>query len=159
MRQLPQAVLIVTSKFEEEYYGLTISSATSVSLDPPLFLICIDRKAPSLIPILKGGTFVVNLLNEQQMNLSDQFAGRFKDRDKFRNVQFRFSEKGLPIIEDIIGYLECQIWKNFGAGDHEIIIGEVLGGEMKPGSPIVYYNQSYSKVGSWESGSEVYPPF
>lgn len=160
MRNLPQPVLVVTTKYEGGLWGLTMSSFTSASLSPPLVLICIDKKTPSYEPILKRGWFAVNLLNENQSGISDLFAGRFKEKQKFQNIKFHLTqENDLPIIEDSLGYLECKIWRIYEAGDHDILVAEVMDGEARSGLPIVYYDQSYGKLGRWEGSPSLYPPY
>jgi len=159
MRLLPQAVLVVTTSYDGAYWGLTMSSATSASINPPLFLVCIDRNTPSYEPIIKRGVFVVNLLSEEQMAVSDVFAGRFKAKDKFKNVKFRLSESGLPVLEGTLGNLECTVWKVYDGGDHDVVLGKVERGDSGLGWPIVYYDQTYAKVGRWESAQGLYPQY
>jgi flavin reductase (DIM6/NTAB) family NADH-FMN oxidoreductase RutF len=160
MRTLPQPVLIITTSVDSTHYGLTLSSGTSASMDPPLLLICVDKKAPSREPIIKRGAFVANLLSEEQIGISDLFAGRFRDKEKFAGTKFHLTEdSALPVIDDALGYLECSVWKVHDGGDHDVILGRVVGGEVRSGAPIVYYDQSYGRLGKWEGAASLYPPY
>jgi flavin reductase (DIM6/NTAB) family NADH-FMN oxidoreductase RutF len=157
MRMMPQAITVITTATDDAYWGITISSIASASLNPPLILICVDRKAPSYRAIVKRGAFVVNLLMEGQLNVSDLFAGRFKGKDKFKDAKFKLTQNGLPILDGVLGSLECTLWKTYEAGDHDIILGRVTGGEVGLGLPIIYHNQSYAKLEPWESVPSMYP--
>jgi flavin reductase (DIM6/NTAB) family NADH-FMN oxidoreductase RutF len=160
MRMLPQPVMVITTTQDSIHYGLTLSSGTSASMKPALLLICVDQRTPSRDAIVKRGAFVANLLSENQIGISDLFAGRFKDREKFEHAKFHLTRKtGLPVLDDCLGYLECSVWKVHDAGDHDIILGRVMRGEVTSGAPIVYYDQSYGRLGRWEGTPSLYPPY
>ena len=144
MRLLIQPVAVVTSRKEEVNFGLTVSSFTSVSLKPPLILLCVDNNAPSLSSLVEKGEFVLNLLRREQTELSDIFAGRRRTKNKFETVQFSLGqESNMPILHGTIGYLECKIREKFNGGDHVILMSEIVGGATTTGSPLLYHDQSY----------------
>jgi flavin reductase (DIM6/NTAB) family NADH-FMN oxidoreductase RutF len=103
-------------------HGMTVNSFTSVSLDPPLILVCIDRKA-TILPKLKAAKYIgVNVLEEGQQDLSSQFARRGMDR--FESVPWSAGELGVPILDGALAHFECEIVSEVDGGDHLILIAE-----------------------------------
>ena len=124
--------------------GLTANSVTSVSLNPPLLLVCVDRGAVCF-PCFKGGRgFAVNILTEAQEDLSRRFASRLEN--KFEGVPYRPGVLGAPLLKGCLGYLECRIVQAFPGGDHVIFVGEVVRGEASEGQPLLFYQGRYTPL-------------
>ena len=124
--------------------GLTISSVCSVSADPPLALVCVDKKSNTLPAIRHSKRFAVNYLLFGREDLSRLFAS--KDPDKFAAVAWRPAGNGMPWLnEDTLGLAECTVTQEVDAGDHVVVIGRVDGGRRpEPGSrPLVYFRKRY----------------
>ena len=121
--------------------GMTVTAFSSVSLDPPLVLICIDRKADSLASLHETGRFAVNILGEGQDEISRRFAA--KDVDRFAGVRVRPGATGLPLLEGALGVLECRVVSQHPAGDHIIFVGEVEAAAMEPAAPLLHFRGRY----------------
>jgi len=128
---------------EARPHGLTINSFTSVSLDPPLVLICIDYRAAILQPFQQAPYFGLSILPEKQQEISNRFATRPEDR--FDGVTWREGHYAVPLIVDALATLECRLNRVLDAGDHAIFLGEVLHAELAEGDPLIYY-QGYQKL-------------
>lgn len=132
-------VTIITIKDEKgEYIGLTANAFSSLSLDPPLILVCIDKKSYSLPAFEKGCPFVVNILSEEQENDCWTFAK--KGADKFANAQYELSSDGVPILNANLSSLICNVHEVLEGGDHIIVTGlvkEIARDEDK--QPLLFY--------------------
>lgn len=137
-------VTVVTTCFEQVNFGITVSSFTSLSLVPPLILICIDRSVTSHAALEHSGVFAVNVLAEEGERLSRHFATR--DVDKFKGIAFHMSQHGVPLLDDALATLECRIVQQMPGGDHTIFLGEVLIGATRPGKPLIYYRSGYHQI-------------
>ena len=147
MRNFPQGVTVVTTSYDGRFWGITVSSFTSISLEPPLVMVAISKTAPSHGAFTSSGMFAVNLLAQDQNWVSDIFAGRVEGAEKFEKVDYSLSGSGLPLIAGAVGYLECRTWRMYEGGDHTIILGEVVEGSVTRGEkPLVYYNRGYTSV-------------
>lgn len=125
-------------------HGLTVSAFCSVSLSPPLILICIEKITASHFAFIESKAFVVNMLEESQAHLSEHFATPFDD--KFRDVDTRTGLYGIPILGGTLANLECRIINTFDGGDHSIFIGEVERISVKNGKPLVYFQSEYREI-------------
>lgn len=142
----PTGVTIVTAMDTEGVpRGLTSNAFSSVSADPPLLLVCVDKKSQTLPALRSSGAFVVNFLAAGREQLSNRFAS--KDADKFAGLRWRPSQiaRGAPILEDeIIACAECLTAQVVEAGDHYIFIGSIEGGLVRPGAPLMYFRRVYA---------------
>jgi flavin reductase len=139
-------VTVITTRGEEHAYGMTANSFTSVSLDPPLVLVCAQGGAEGSEHIDRNGVFAVNVLSAEQEPLSRYFASkdRPRGRDAFRDVPHRTAVTGSPILEDVVGYLDCRLHASHEAGDHKLFIGEVLAlGHDPNGLPLLFHGGQY----------------
>ena len=125
-------------------HGITLSSFTSISLTPPLVLVCIDHRAAILAHCGNGKHFGVNILSDCQKDLSVQFSGKWSDR--FLGVRWRPGVTGVPLLDDVPGALECMTTEMIRAGDHWIVIGQALHVRISEESPLAYFESSYGKV-------------
>jgi len=138
-------VTVVTTRQEDgSPCGLTASAITSVSLDPPLILVCVDKKAESYPHFGPAGIFAVNVLDEAQQAISSRFAT--SGGDKFAGLAYRWGETGAPILDQGLAYLECRIVHAYEGGDHMIYVGEVERAETGAGRPLLYYRGSYGAL-------------
>jgi flavin reductase (DIM6/NTAB) family NADH-FMN oxidoreductase RutF len=133
-------------------HGMTVNSFTSVSLEPPLVLICIDRKARILERFLKSEFFGINILREDQQALSQRFAQEHEDR--FGPVEWYPGETGMPLIPGALATLECSVFQRLESGDHTILIGEVVSAIRYEGRPLLYFSSSYRSLGADFNESE-----
>jgi len=126
--------------------GLTVNSFTSLSLDPPLVLFCLDKNAGSFEPFVKTERFAVNVLGEEQAAISTHFA-KPGIAEKFAGVPHRVDADGLPLLDGVLARIVCAVEVHYDGGDHVILVGRVeridLGEEQ--GRPLVYFRGGYGK--------------
>ena len=147
LRMIPQPVTVITTIHNGTLAGITVSSFTSISMNPPVVMVSLSKTAPSHDAFVSGGKFVVNLLNSGQDFLAERFAGMHKIADKFHEVKLDFNQRGLPVLEDCAANIDCDVSKTVSAGDHTIILGTPVSINIKKRSePLVYYNQQFSRV-------------
>lgn len=145
MRNVAASVTVVTATHEGRHHGLTVSAFASVSLDPPLVLVCIDKRSTSLPAIELSGGFTVNFLAGHATDVAMHFAS--KDEDKFAAIAHRAPTVGVagPWLPDhVYAYFECETAETIDAGDHDVLIGRVLYGErVNLGQPLVYWDRGF----------------
>jgi flavin reductase (DIM6/NTAB) family NADH-FMN oxidoreductase RutF len=137
-------VTVVTTEYEGQPYGMTVSSFTSLSLEPPLILFCVDTKLTTQAALLGAGKFVVNILEQSQEHLSRRFAKR--DIDKFQGVAYHVGALGLPVLDGALAVIECRLHSTAPGGDHLILIGEVVDLQLREGLPLLYYRSGYHEL-------------
>jgi flavin reductase len=143
-------VTVVTTRGEEHDYGMTANAFSSVSLDPPLVLVCVMANSEGSEHIERNLCFAVNVLHAEQEPLSRYFASqdRPRGRDAFRDVPHRTASSGSPILEGAVAYLDCRVHIDHEAGDHRIFIGEVLELGFEPaGAPLLFHGGQYKLIG------------
>jgi len=126
-------------------HGMTANSFTSVSLAPPLVLVCVDHRASIRDHFRIGEYFGINILSASQKSLSDKFAGSGYDR--FEGVSWYPGKTGVPLLPDVLATIECSQVNVVTAGDHDIVIGEVLHANCQDGEPLVFYGGQYRRLG------------
>ena len=135
-------IMVVTTKDKDDtYYGLTMNAVSCVCLDPPTFLICIDKTANSLAPLMESRVFALNILAQGQSDISNTFAT--KGEDKFAGVKTRPGALGTPLIEGALATAEFRVTETFAAGDHFIVLGEAHSAEVTDDEPLIYYQGKY----------------
>lgn len=138
----PTGVAVVTTRAaDNSLVGLTINSFSSLSLDPPLVLWSLNSNSPSLSMFRDGSHFTVNILAQEQANLSQRFASRIPD--KFAGIEFRTGAGGTPLIVDCAAWLECRTHSHQDAGDHILFIGEVERFERTDKKPLIFCGGKY----------------
>lgn len=146
MRNYPTGVTIITVLDEDNYpIGLTANSFTSVSIDPLMVLWCIDKGSSSYQIFKNSNKFAVNILSDSQKDMCNAFA-RGQVKDRFSGVGWNLSENDLPIIDDVFAVLECEKVNQIDAGDHLILIGQVIDLEKHNKSPMLYHNRTMGPV-------------
>ena len=124
--------------------GMTASSVSSVSLEPPLLLVCVGHQADFHPTISAAPRFAVNVLAADQEPLSRQFAA--PDGDRFAGVRYRSDPHGVPLLDGVVAHVLCDSWGRQEAGDHTVFFGLVTGGETFDRPPLVYYRSRYTST-------------
>ena len=124
--------------------GMTVSAFSSVSLEPPLVLICIEKSASVYEALTTANGFVVNVLSAKQEQLARRFA--IVDIDRFEGVGFTRSSHGYAILDDVLAVIECDRVSVCDGGDHTIILGEVETTRAETGTPLLYYRGGYAQL-------------
>lgn len=138
-------VTVVTVADGDVYHGSTVASFCSLSLDPPLVLICLDRRSTTHHAIAQVESFAVNILGSDGADLSQHFARR--NPDKFAGVAWHSGYTGAPLLAAAIATLECRVVNQFPGGDHSIFIGEVLSASARNNvDPLVYFHSGYHQL-------------
>ena len=141
-------VTVVTVRDNQHYdHGMTVSAFCSLSLEPPLVLVCIEKSASLHAVIANGETasqFAVNILESKQEELARRFADDHPNR--FDGVGFTRGTTGAPIIDDCLAVIECEVQSRHPAGDHTIVIGAVIASATSEGSPLLYYRGGYATL-------------
>lgn len=140
-------VAVVTTKTEKfGVQGMTVTSFTSVSLDPYQILVCINKAAETGEGIFENQSFAVNILNAEQEEISSQFAGGSSQEQRFANVSWREGLTGSPVFNDGLVSIECTVAEKIQSGTHWVIIGDVQHVICKTGKPLLYFNSAYSHL-------------
>ena len=143
-------VTVVTTANDGYLHGVTANSFTSVSLDPMLLLVCVDKAAHAHAELLRCTSFGINILAAGQREISNLFAKPAQpEKDRLRGgVGFRYGESGCPLIEGAVAHLECLPHAEVDAGDHTVFIGRVLHGSLEQDGfePLLYYRGSYRSI-------------
>jgi flavin reductase (DIM6/NTAB) family NADH-FMN oxidoreductase RutF len=137
--------VITTLSKEGKMHGLTANAVSSLSLVPPLLIICVDKKAESYASFEDSGVFTVNILAEDQEDLSRRFA--VSGGEKFEGVAYRRGANGAPILHDIVAHLECKLYATFDGGDHTIYLGQVEEAETRELKPLLFFRGGYRTLG------------
>ncbi len=146
MGHFPTGVAVVTTHDQSgTLHGLTVNSLTSVSLAPPLLLVCIDKKSETYPCFEQSGVFTVNILAGGQEALSRRFA--ISGGNKFDGVSYRIGANGAPILVGALACLECKLAATYGGGDHIIYLGEIEQAETSVGKPLLFYRGGYRTLG------------
>ncbi|MEM0381477.1 MAG: flavin reductase family protein [Nitrososphaerota archaeon] len=143
IHRVPQCVTVVSTYVNGGYYGMTVSSFTSVSFDPPLVAISLARKSLTCDMVLASKKFAINLLNQHQSYISDVFA--YVDHgERFKRVRFRLENEAYPVLEDVLGALFCSVDSTYEVGDKMLIIGRVDDCKVYSDKlPLVYYQRQF----------------
>jgi flavin reductase (DIM6/NTAB) family NADH-FMN oxidoreductase RutF len=143
--RFPSGVTVVTTVGANgKDYGITVSAFSSVSLVPPLVLICIERTASAHEPLTNSAGFVVNILSTDQEQLARRFS--IVDIDRFEGVGYSRAQNGIPVLDDVVAVIECTRTTLYDGGDHTIIIGRVDAARAYGTKPLLYYRGGYSQL-------------
>jgi flavin reductase (DIM6/NTAB) family NADH-FMN oxidoreductase RutF len=136
-------VAVVTTRHGDVRFGVTASAVSSLSVDPPMLLVCLNRRLPTCDAIGAAGAFAVNILAESQGELARQFATRHPD--KFRGVRTADGDLRLPMIVDALAHLECRVRERVDAATHAVFLGEVQTAQALGGSPLTYFRGAFGR--------------
>ncbi len=143
--RFPSGVTVVTTKGGDgSDQGMTVSAFCSVSLEPPLILVCIEKSASAYQALTTAAGLIVNILSAEQEQLARRFS--IIDIDRFEGVGFTRSSSGYAILDDVLGVLECRRFTQYDGGDHTIILGEVEATRVESGTPLLYYRGGYAQL-------------
>lgn len=139
-------ITVVTARARNgELLGITANSFNSVSLEPPLVLFSLDRRALSLVAFEEAGGFAINVLDDTQSDMSRNFARAMGD--KWSGIDFEQWETGSPILTNCLANFDCRTYAIHDGGDHRIFIGEVLRFSAQPeGNPLLYFRGGYAAL-------------
>ncbi len=148
-------ITVVTTRAGEEIHGLTANSFCSVSLEPPLVLVCVDKSAHSHDLIAAGRNLAVNILKASQEDLAQRFAtNNLAANERFAGIQFRTEVTGAPILLESLGWLDCRLFATYPGGDHTIYVGEVLAlGRNHDEEPLLYFLSGYQTFSTLKNQS------
>ena len=148
MAAVPAGVVVVGVRDDDGLRGLTASSFTSVSLEPPLVLVCLDRFARTRDAVAASARFTVSVLERRQEFVAERFAGRAPlVGPAWRDVPHDLDASGLPIVRGCVAWFECTLRGLLAAGDHDIAVGEVTAAGRGPGEPLVLWDRAFWRLG------------
>lgn len=151
MRLWATGVTVVTAQHDNQMRGMTVSSFTSVTMEPPLILICLQKQTETAQAVLDSGSFAVSMLGEEQREISNLFAGFVElaeDEDRFDRIEVALASTGSPIIKGAMGWIDCKVHATHDGSTHYIFVGEVVAasGESEHNQmPLIYYNRDYRR--------------
>jgi len=137
-------VTIVTSLRDGEPFGTTANAVSSLSLDPPMLLVCMNQESSTGQAIAATGRFAVNILHEGQAQLATHFAT--KAADKFEQVPYVVGERGNPLLPEALATLECEVVDEIAAGTHSVYLAEVNTAEASAGAPLAYFRGRFGRL-------------
>jgi 3-hydroxy-9,10-secoandrosta-1,3,5(10)-triene-9,17-dione monooxygenase reductase component len=147
MARFPAGVVVVAARDEVGLRGLTATSFTAVSLEPPLILVCIDQFSATRDAITGAGMFAVSLLARRQEFLAERFSGRAPAVDPtWKEIAHRLGANGMPMIDGAAAWVECDLEDVHPAGDHDIVIGRVTAAEAGEGEPLVHWDRAFWRL-------------
>src|SRR5947207_2273749 len=144
MSHFASGVTVVTTEHDGKLFGMTVASFASLSLRPPLVLICIEKSVKTHDAIAGAGKFGVSILSADQGEISGRFASR--SDDKFAGIKVQRGQLGVPLIAGALTTLECSVYDQLPGGDHTIFIGEVVDVRTREGSPLLYFRSGYREM-------------
>ena len=144
MGQFATGVTIVTTDGEAGPHGLTANAVASLSLDPPLVLVAVDKRAHSLDYLKKNRCFAVNILRLDQEEISRRFAT--PGPKDFTGLNITTATTTAPVLSDCLAFVDCRVVEILPGGDHEIFVGEIVAGEYHGGEPLLYYAGGYRRL-------------
>jgi flavin reductase (DIM6/NTAB) family NADH-FMN oxidoreductase RutF len=144
MGQFATGVTIVTTGGDGGQHGLTANAVASLSLDPPLVLVAVDKRASTLDYLKKNRCFAVNILRGDQEEISRRFAT--PGPKDFSDLKITTASTAAPILPGCLAYVDCRVVDILPGGDHEIFIGEIVEGECQGGDPLLYHGGGYRRL-------------
>lgn len=143
-------VTVITVDYENQVHGMTANAFASVSLDPLLILVCVDRKARTHAHLHARKRFGVNVLAENQRAISEYYARpipKHQEAEQRAGARFDRTKHGTPVLHGALTYLECRLHTAQDAGDHTIFIAEVEDAVVREGDPLLYFRGKYREIG------------
>jgi flavin reductase (DIM6/NTAB) family NADH-FMN oxidoreductase RutF len=151
LSQFASGVTVVTTRDAAgRPEGLTVSAFCSVSLSPPLVLVCIDHRSETNAAMRESGLFAVSVLAEHQEDVSRRFAAA--GRSKHEGFKFLDGRLGLPLVPGALAHVECRVRSFHDEGDHAVWVGEVKGLAARAGRPLLHHGGSYGRLGKGRGG-------
>lgn len=155
MRYWATGVTVVTAAAGVARHGMTVSSFTSLSLNPPLVMVSLEKSTRTHALVMQSNAFGVTVLAEAQESISNRFAGReTEDGDRFENLETFKMTSGSPFLMGGLAFFDCRVVICHDAGTHTVVIGEVVTADVgefaEDHTPLLYYNQNYQRLGTRE---------
>ena len=142
MGRFATGVTVVTTRFGDgELTGMTANAVMSLSLDPPLVVVSVDKKAQIHRCLNDGQRYAINILTRDPEDLSTRCAT--PGPKDFSDLEWTESQSGAPILRDTLGYVDCKLTRVLPAGDHDLFVGEVVAGNLGKGEPLLFYGGKY----------------
>ena len=138
------AVTVVTTRAEEQLAGITVTAFSSLSLTPPLVLVCIDGRAWLHERLALGTSLAINFLKEDQELVSRRFASG--GPNQFDGIGYKLGESGAPLLDGCLATLECRVVDRVAGGDHTIVVAEVLATSISEDKPLLYFRGGYNRL-------------
>ena len=150
MRAWTTGVTVLTASHNDQRYGMTVNSFTSISLEPPLVCVTLKRLTHTHELVERSGEFAVTILSSSQMELSDRFAGKHPEiKDRFEGVQTDTLSIPAPLIQGGVAFFNCRVLNATPVGENTLFVGEVIAARGNGGGdPLVYHNRVYWKLNS-----------
>lgn len=133
--------VITTKNNSNEEFGITASAVTSLSLDPPMLIVCVNQETGTYHAISESKTFAVNILDERQGDLAFKFSR--SGADKFKGTDYKFGELDVPLLDGVLAHLECRVIKQVTGGTHGVFIAEVIYADTMEKDPLTYYRGQF----------------
>lgn len=146
LAKFPSGITIVTVAVEGTLHGMTASAFASVSLEPPLILVCLDKSSRTRELLVDLGAFAVNVLAAHQEEAARGFARA--GQKPFEKLPHAFGSTGAPLLKEALAWIECRVERVVEAGDHDVVLGEVLACQGHDGDPLVYFDKAYRSLDS-----------
>ena len=145
MGNFATGVTILTTALGEELHGMTANAVCSVSLEPPLVLVCVHERTRTRPILSKSGVFALNVLAEDQEHLSRLYADYATDSEhRLAGLSFRRGVTGAPVLEDCLAYVDCRVVATYAGGDHTIFVGKVEDADvLREDQPLVFFRSGY----------------
>lgn len=136
-------VSIITVRNNGVDFGITASAVSSVSVEPPMLLVCVNKSTGTCHAISAAESFTVNIMNEAQKDLALQFARA--NTEKFKNVDYSYGELGNPVLDHTLAHLECRVVEEVTGGTHSVFLAEVQNAHAASSNPLVYYRGKFGQ--------------
>lgn len=140
---LASGVTVVTTRVDGRDHGMTASSVTSLSMDPPMMLACVNNSVPTATAIERSGRYTVNVLGQTHGDLAYQFAT--PGRDKFAGVAVERGAGGIPMLAEAIASIECEVTEQVLGGSHSVFLGHVTAATAREGAPLTYFRGGFGR--------------
>ncbi len=141
MGRFVTGVTLLTTRFEDGVLGMTANAVMSLSLEPPLVVVAVDKKNSMHECMIRGRCFALNMLRADQEEISRRFA--ISGPKDFSGLALTAAETGAPILVDAIAYVDCKLVEILSGGDHDMFVGEPVAGEVRDGEPLIFYGGEY----------------
>ena len=141
MGRFATGVTLLTTRFDEGVLGMTANAVMSLSLEPPLVVVSVDKKNSMHECVMRGKCFALNMLRADQEEISRRFA--ISGPKDFSGLRLTAAETGAPIFVDAIAYVDCKLVEILPGGDHDMFVGEPIAGEVREGEPLIFFGGEY----------------
>lgn len=148
MRTWTSGVAVVTAQYEGERHGMTVSSFTSIALQPPMVIISLQTASRTHRLVLLAKAFAVTILAEEQQEISERFAGRLSDEeDRLAGLKTQTLVTGAPLLEGGLAWLDCRVTQAIPVGSNTLFLAEVVAvQQQKKGRPLLYHQRRYGRL-------------